>query len=70
MVLIRGEALPAVFTGDVVHVIGPMAPPAPEPPASSTPPAPNFCRGCSKELTIRAPNFTPQHWLLCHMGLY
>ena len=20
--------------------------------------------------TTRAPHFTPQHWLLCHMGLY
>jgi len=52
MVLISGEAWPAVFTGGVVHVIGSMASPALEPPASSTPPAPNFCRGCSKELTI------------------
>jgi len=57
MVLISGKAWPAVFAGGVVHVIGSMASPAPEPPASSTPPAPNFCRGCSKELTI-----TP--WLL------
>jgi hypothetical protein len=69
-VLISGEAWPAVFTGGVVHVIGSMASPALVPPASRTLPAPNFCRGCSKELTIRAPNFTPQHWLLCHMGLY
>ena len=50
-VLISGEAWPAVFRWGVVHVIGSMASPAPEPPASSTPPAPNFCRGCSKELT-------------------
>jgi len=21
-------------------------------------------------LVTRAPHFTPQHWLLCHMGLY
>ena len=20
--------------------------------------------------SVRAPHFTPQHWLLCHMGLY
>ena len=39
MALISGEAWPPVFTGGVVHVIG------------STPPAPSFCRGCSKELT-------------------
>jgi len=52
MVLISGEAWPAVFTGGVVHVIGSMASPALEPPASSTPPAPNYCRGWSKELTI------------------
>ena len=44
MVLISGEAWPAVFTGGVVHVIGSMATPAPESPASSTPPAPSFCR--------------------------
>ena len=52
VVLISGEAWPAVFTGGVVHVIGSMASPALEPPASSTPPAPSLCRGCSKELTI------------------
>ena len=52
MVLISGEAWPAVFTGGVVHVIGSMASPTLVPPASSTLPVPNFCRGCSKELTI------------------
>ena len=52
MVLISGEAWPEVFTGGVVHVIGSMASPALVSPASRTPPAPNFCRGCSKELTI------------------
>ena len=50
--LISGEAWPAVFTGGVVHVIGSMTSPALVPPASRTLPAPNFCRGCSKELTI------------------
>ena len=50
-VLISGEAWPAVFTGGVVHVIGSTASPALVPPASSTLPVPNFCRGCSKELT-------------------
>ena len=45
MVLINGEAWPAVFTGGVVHVIGSMASPALVPPASRTLPAPNFCRG-------------------------
>ena len=52
MVLTSEEARPAVFTGGVVHVIGSMASPAPKPPASSMPPAPSSCRGCSKELTI------------------
>jgi len=52
MVLISGVAWPAVFTGGVVHVIGSMASPALVPPALRIPPAPNFCRGCSKELTI------------------
>jgi len=66
--LISGEARPAVFTGGVVHVIGSMASPAPEPPASSTPPAPSFCRGCSKELTItpwQLQKFAEHgHWLV------
>ena len=51
MALISGEAWPTVFTGGVVHVIGSMASPALVPPASSMPPAPGFCWGCSKELT-------------------
>ena len=66
MVLIRGKAWPEVFTGGVVHVIGSMASPVPEPPASSTPPAPNFCRECSKELAItpwRVQKFAEHgHW--------
>ena len=27
-------------------------------------------RGCAMHRMTRAPHFTPQHWLLCHMGLY
>jgi len=52
--LVSGEEWSKVLTGGGVSVIGSMASPAPEPPASSTPPAPNFCRGCGKELTITA----------------
>ena len=37
MALVNGEEHPAVLTGGVVYVIGPVASPAPEPPASSTP---------------------------------
>jgi len=66
MVHVSGKARPAVFTGGVVYVIGSMASPAPEPPASGTPPAPDFCRGCGKELTItprRLREFTEHgHW--------
>ena len=40
MALVSGEERPAVLTGVAIYVIGSMAPPAPEPPASSTPPAP------------------------------
>jgi len=66
MALVSGEERPAVPTGGVVYVIGSMASPAPEPLASSTPPAPNLCRGCGKELTItlwRLQNFAKhRHW--------
>ena len=33
----------------------------------------NHCARCvflSHATNTRAPHFTPQHWLLCHMGLY
>ena len=54
MVLISGEQRPAVLTKGVVYVIGSMASPAPELPASSTPPAPSFCRGCSSAAHAKA----------------
>jgi len=39
---------------------------APDRPSLATPPS------LDTDLTrnTRAPHFSPQHWLLCHMGLY
>ena len=47
MALVNGEEHPAVLTGGVVYVIGPVASPAPEPPASNRSGCSSYCAALS-----------------------